>query len=145
MTRKLMRIPETLLVAAILACGIGTAIPARAQTANGGSVPQGITTPDPKTARKLGPCPSGWWSDRGVWACEPLPPRSQADCPPGQKFAHMANGTTGCLGGGGFVGLTATPIQRKCHSDSDCFESHVCLPQGVCQMVPYIEQKNPGN
>ncbi len=38
-----------------------------------------------------------------------------------------------------------TPYYPPCHSDADCYQSHVCDTDGHCAPVPYIDQKNPGN
>ena len=73
MKRKFLAMLGVLSVAAVLACGVVSVSPVLAQTASSANLPQARITPDPATALKLGPCRSGWWFDRGVWACEPPP------------------------------------------------------------------------
>ena len=145
MKRKFLAMLGALSLAAVLACGIGVPVPALAQTPSGANRPEGATTPDPATALKLGPCRSGWWLDRGVWACQP-PPRSQADCASGETFSRMVTGMPACVGGGSMRDMihTGSPTTYKCQHDSDCVVSHVCESDGYCAIPRLTDRQLRG-
>jgi len=160
MNRKLMRIVETLSLAAILACGVGVASPARAQMTPapgwfGGpaaaptpavNAPKtwssngvvGVLTPD--THHRCGPhdilyvFPDG--SGRCFESPPPPPPRSQADCKYGGQFLPTANGPA-CLGGGAKNSILNGhgPLRMPCTRDADCAKYHnqFCSVNGYCQ------------
>lgn len=126
MNRKFLAMLGVLSVAAVLACGIGRAVPARAQTAGGTvsapavNVPKtygngGVLTPDTEHR-----CPPGnllyVFPDGGgacLGAAPKQPPRSQADCPRNTQFAIIGK-VPGCVGGGPFI----IPTMRRHRTDA---------------------------
>jgi len=151
MHRKLIGVLGALSLAAILACGIGVTSSARAQTASGPRnlyVPHGFVTPDAATLRKMGPCPGYVWlkpagDPKAGWICANPPPRSQADCSPGETFTRLITGTTGCMGGSRLdtIRTDVNMPRAECKHDSDCIGSHVCTVWGYCAPIPIIDQK----